>query len=79
MASSFTSQGDPTRAVTFCIAKEDEFAQELIDLGLEDSGEDVNVGFYSSPTIRYAMKPSDEFNADVLHSFVKKVLKGKFV
>jgi protein disulfide-isomerase A4 len=59
--------------ITFCISKEEEYEEELKDLKLEDSGEDVNVGYFESPKIRYAMEPTDDFDSSVLKSFINKV------
>lgn len=44
---------------------------------LEDSGEDVNAAYFASPKSRYAMEPTDEFNAEVLTEFVQQVLFGQ--
>ncbi|RWS16392.1 Protein disulfide-isomerase A4-like protein [Dinothrombium tinctorium] len=62
--------------VTFAISKEEDYEHELRDLGLDDSGEDVNVGFFKSQNIRYAMPP-DEFDEEKLETFVQDVLDGK--
>lgn len=62
--------------ITFCIAKEEDYIEELKDLKLDDSGEDVNVGYFESPKIRYAMEPTDEFDANHLRKFVNNVRKG---
>ncbi|OTF78243.1 hypothetical protein BLA29_012284, partial [Euroglyphus maynei] len=54
-----------------------ENEQELKDLKLDDSGADVNVGYFESAKRRYAMEPTDEFNDQVLIDFVLAVRTGK--
>ncbi|KAH9421950.1 Protein disulfide-isomerase A4 [Dermatophagoides pteronyssinus] len=66
-----------TEEITFVIAKESENEQELKDLKLDDSGADVNVGYFESAKRRYAMEPADEFNDQVLIDFVLAVRTGK--
>ena len=66
-----------TEEITFVIAKESENEQELKDLKLDDSGADVNVGYFESAKRRYAMEPVDEFNDQVLIDFVLAVRTGK--
>ena len=63
--------------ITFCVSKEDHYMGELKDLGLDDSGEDVNVGFFASPKVRYAMTPTEDFSAEVLNAFVEDVVRGR--
>lgn len=38
---------DKYRDITFAIANEEEFDEEIKSLGLEDSGESVNVGIFA--------------------------------
>lgn len=64
-------------SVTFCISQESDFEDELVKLGLDESGSDINVGFYDAQSKRYAMEPDDDFDADVLREFVDSVSKGK--
>ncbi|RWS30966.1 Protein disulfide-isomerase A4-like protein [Leptotrombidium deliense] len=63
--------------ITFAISKESEYESELKDLGLEDSGEDVNVGLFKEPNVRYAMEADDEFNEENLATFVENALLDK--
>lgn len=63
--------------ITFVVANEGENESELKLLKLEDSGEDVNVGYFVSNSERYAMEPSDEFDSETLEAFVKNVKAGK--
>ncbi|XP_035219913.1 protein disulfide-isomerase A4-like [Stegodyphus dumicola] len=62
--------------ITFAISDEEEFEDELIQLGLDDSGEDVNVGFFESRKVRYKMEPTEDFSAEELRTFVENVLAG---
>lgn len=66
-----------TEEISFVIAKESENEQELKDLKLDDSGADVNVGYFESAKRRYAMEPTDKFNDQVLVDFVLAVRTGK--
>ncbi|XP_076326937.1 protein disulfide-isomerase A4-like isoform X2 [Tachypleus tridentatus] len=63
--------------ITFAICHEQEFADELRNLGLDDSGEDVNVGFFKTPKQRYSMEPLESFSAEELKKFIETVLSGK--
>ena len=63
--------------VTFCVSKEEEYLSELKDLRLDDSGEDINVGFFAKNKLRYAMTPTEDFNEQVLKDFVEDVLNGR--
>lgn len=60
---------------TFAIADEEDYSTELIDLGLGDSGEDVNVAILDVSGKKYAMEP-DEFDSDTLREFVITFKKG---
>ena len=44
----------------FAISNEEEFADEIKNLGFEDSGEDVNVGCLTEKQ-KFSMKPTEEF------------------
>lgn len=61
---------------TFAIADEDDFSSEIKDLGLLDSGEDVNAAIFDEEGKKYAMEP-EEFDSDVLKEFVLSFKKGK--
>ena len=63
--------------ITFCVSKEEDYLEELKDLKLEDSGEDVNVALFLSPKRRYAMTPNEDFDSEVLNAFVEDVLNGR--
>nr|XP_061810161.1 protein disulfide-isomerase A4-like isoform X1 [Nerophis lumbriciformis] len=61
---------------TFAIADEEDYADELKNLGLSESGEEVNVGILAEGGKKFAMEP-DEFDADLLREFVLAFKKGK--
>ncbi|KAG8139590.1 hypothetical protein E2320_002352 [Naja naja] len=61
---------------TFAIADEEEYSSEIKDLGLVDSGEDVNVAIFDEAGKKYAMEP-EEFDSDILREFVLSFKKGK--
>ncbi|KAJ6662055.1 hypothetical protein lerEdw1_012902 [Lerista edwardsae] len=61
---------------TFAIADEEDFSSEIKDLGLLDSGEDVNAAIFDDEGKKYAMEP-EEFDSDILKEFVLSFKKGK--
>uniref|UniRef100_A0A8C8R4S2 Protein disulfide-isomerase A4 n=1 Tax=Pelusios castaneus TaxID=367368 RepID=A0A8C8R4S2_9SAUR len=61
---------------TFAISDEEDYSSEIKDLGLIDSGEDVNAAILDEGGKKYAMKP-EEFDSDVLREFVLAFKKGK--
>ncbi|XP_053268051.1 protein disulfide-isomerase A4 [Pleuronectes platessa] len=61
---------------TFAIADEEDYADELKNLGLSDSGEEVNVGILADGGKKFAMEP-EEFDSEVLNDFVIAFKKGK--
>ncbi|XP_075068821.1 protein disulfide-isomerase A4 [Mixophyes fleayi] len=61
---------------TFAISNEDDYASELKDLGLSDSGEEVNVAILDANGKKYAKDP-EEFDSDSLSEFVIAFKKGK--
>lgn len=62
--------------ITFAVSNEEEFEEDLKQLNLDDSGEDVNVGYFESEKIRYRMEPVEDFSAEELRNFVEDVLEG---
>lgn len=62
--------------ITFAVSNEEEFEEDLKQLNLDDSGEDVNVGFFESESIRYRMEPVEDFSAEELKNFIEDVLDG---
>jgi protein disulfide-isomerase A4 len=63
--------------IQFAVSSETEFADELKMLGLDDSGEDVNVGYWGPDGARYPMEPTDNLGVEELRAFVKDVQDGK--
>ncbi|XP_066932342.1 protein disulfide-isomerase A4-like [Clytia hemisphaerica] len=61
--------------VQFAVANEEDSEGRLKDLGLTESGEDVNVGAYDAAGRRYALV-DEEFSEDTLTEFVEEFLKG---
>ncbi|XP_072508516.1 protein disulfide-isomerase A4 isoform X1 [Notamacropus eugenii] len=61
---------------TFAIADEDDYSSEVKDLGLSDSGEEINVAILAEGGKKYAMEPED-FDSDTLRDFVLAFKKGK--
>ncbi|KAM9308252.1 protein disulfide-isomerase A4 [Gastrophryne carolinensis] len=61
---------------TFAISNEEDYSSELKDLGLDESGEEVNVAILDANGKKYAKEP-EEFDSDVLRDFVMAFKKGK--
>ncbi|XP_075862808.1 protein disulfide-isomerase A4 isoform X2 [Microcebus murinus] len=61
---------------TFAIADEEDYATEVKDLGLSESGEDVNAAILDESGKKFAMEP-EEFDSDALREFVTAFKKGK--
>lgn len=61
---------------TFAVADEDDFATEVKDLGLSESGEDVNAAILDEGGRKFAMEP-DDFDSDTLRDFVRAFKKGE--
>ena len=49
------------------------------ELGLDDSGEEINIGLFDSNGRKYRMDPEDEFDEDVLRDFLKAWRKGEWM
>ena len=62
--------------VLFAVGDEESYAEKLKELGLSESGEDINVGFFDAKDRKFAMK--DEFSEDSLAEFIESCLKGMF-
>ncbi|CAF1189785.1 unnamed protein product [Rotaria magnacalcarata] len=62
---------------TFAIADEEKMSTLLKEFGLEDSGEDVNVGCYDTKGLKYRMEDNDEFTSESFEEFVDRLDKGK--
>ena len=59
----------------FAVSDEEDYSSEIKDLGLLESGEDVNVAILDEGGKKYAMEP-EEFDSDVLRQFVVAFKKG---
>lgn len=64
------------RDVTFAIADENTFENELKQLGLDDSGGDVAVGIWGEKNTKYKME-EDELDDDTLREFVDAFKAGE--
>ncbi|PFX20618.1 Protein disulfide-isomerase A4 [Stylophora pistillata] len=64
------------RDITFAIASESDFENELKEFGLDDSGEEINVGCFDDKNRKYRMEPDDEFDEDSLREFVENFKNG---
>uniref|UniRef100_A0A8C4QSH3 Protein disulfide-isomerase n=1 Tax=Eptatretus burgeri TaxID=7764 RepID=A0A8C4QSH3_EPTBU len=62
--------------MTFAIADEEEYGTELSQLGLGESGEEVNVAIFDSGDRKFIMEPV-EFDSDALQDFVLAFKKGQ--
>uniref|UniRef100_H0YU55 Protein disulfide-isomerase n=1 Tax=Taeniopygia guttata TaxID=59729 RepID=H0YU55_TAEGU len=60
----------------FAVSDEEDYSSEIKDLGLLESGEDVNAAILDEGGKKYAMEP-EEFDSDVLRQFVVAFKKGK--
>lgn len=67
---------DEHRDILYAISNEEEYEEEIKSLGLEDSGESVNVAAFAN-NFKYPMEPEDDFSTDVLREFVDKLKSGK--
>lgn len=65
------------RDVTFAIASEQDFEDQLKELGLDDSGEEINVGCFDDKNRKYRMEPDEEFSEDSLREFVENFKEGE--
>ncbi|CAF4734040.1 unnamed protein product, partial [Rotaria sp. Silwood1] len=62
---------------TFAIADEEKLSSLLKEFGLEESGEDVNVGCYDLQGLKYRMEDNDEFTSESFEDFVNRLDKKK--
>ncbi|KAG0702075.1 Protein disulfide-isomerase A4 [Chionoecetes opilio] len=67
---------DKYRDITFAIAAEEEFDEEIKNLGFEDSGEDIHVGVFTT-SFKYRMEPEEDFSTEMLEDFVKDFKSGE--
>lgn len=62
---------------TFAIADEEKMGSLLKEFGLEESGEDINVGCFNKNGVKYRMEDDDEFTSESFEEFVGQLIKGK--
>ena len=55
--------------LTLAISDEEEFADELTSLGLDDWGEDVAIAIWGSPKEKYPMV--EEYDTETLREFIQ--------
>ena len=65
------------RDITFAIAQEEDFQDHLKDFGLDDSGEEINVGCFDDKNQKYPMEPDEEFSEDSLREFIENFKEGE--
>ncbi|KAL3831563.1 hypothetical protein ACJMK2_023302 [Sinanodonta woodiana] len=63
--------------ITFAVADEEKFKHLVEEFGLDDSGEELNIGCYGKDGKRYPMEPMEEFESDEVREFLDKLIKGK--
>uniref|UniRef100_A0A0B7B682 Protein disulfide-isomerase n=1 Tax=Arion vulgaris TaxID=1028688 RepID=A0A0B7B682_9EUPU len=63
--------------ITFAVADDEENIKLLQEFGLDESGEEINVGLLSTDGKKYPMEPMDEYDSDDIVDFLKKYKKGK--
>ncbi|CAL8074911.1 unnamed protein product [Orchesella dallaii] len=63
--------------ITFAVANEEEYEQELKAAKLDDSGVDVNVIWYGDRRLKYTMEPVDDFDGSDLRTFIHQARDGQ--
>lgn len=63
--------------ITFAVADDEENSKLLEEFGLDESGEEINVGLFGADGKKYAMEPMDEYESDEIIAFLNKYKKGK--
>lgn len=63
--------------ITFAVADDEENSDLMKQFGLDESGEDLNLGLYGADGKKYAMEPMDDFDSDDIIDFLKKYKKGE--
>lgn len=61
----------------FAIADEDEHSHLMSEFGLDESGEEVNIGCYGPDGKKYPMEPMEEWEDEDVEEFVSKMKKGR--
>uniref|UniRef100_A0A0K2TFG6 Protein disulfide-isomerase n=1 Tax=Lepeophtheirus salmonis TaxID=72036 RepID=A0A0K2TFG6_LEPSM len=65
-----------TSNLHFAISNEDEFADEIKGLGLEDGGEDVSIGCYSEKQ-KFRYQLDGDFESEYLSNFINLLRSGR--
>ncbi|BFZ02538.1 hypothetical protein BsWGS_05577 [Bradybaena similaris] len=63
--------------ITFAVADDEENSKLLKEFGLDESGEEINVGLFGADGKKYAMEPMEEYESDEIITFLNKYKKGK--
>ncbi|XP_033097687.1 protein disulfide-isomerase A4-like [Anneissia japonica] len=63
--------------LTFAIADEEEFKDQLKELELDDSGEEISIGIWGDNKKKYRMDPEEDFDEEELKEFIDAWKKGK--
>ncbi len=63
--------------IQFAVGDEESYADKLKELGLAESGEDINVALFDAKGRKYAMQ--DEFSEDSLTEFIESCLNGMYL
>lgn len=61
------------------MADDEQNAKEMEELGLGDSGEELNVGLYGADNKKYFMQPTEEYESDELVEFLNNYKKGLYL
>lgn len=62
--------------IIFVIVSESDFEKELKDFGLDDFGEEINVGCFDDKNRKYRMELDEEFDEDSFCEFVENFKNG---
>ncbi|XP_071957938.1 protein disulfide-isomerase A4-like [Antedon mediterranea] len=63
--------------LTFAIADEEEFKDQLKELELDDSGEEISIGIWGNDKKKFRMDPEEDFDDEELREFIDDWKKGK--
>ena len=63
--------------ITFAIGKEEDFVNELKQLGLEESAEEINVALFDEKGLKYKMDSDEDFGVGALEEFIEAYQNGE--
>ncbi|CAG0884424.1 unnamed protein product [Cyprideis torosa] len=66
-----------SNSIIFAVSHEAEYQDELKLLGLDDSGEDVNIGLWVNDNVRFAMEPVEVLTSEAIRDFIRKAGSSK--